>query len=186
MACDSHSFHVVAAFVLMFDVLPAAPGLVRDASLRSAAPIADDVLEAVTEILAVSEQLLEYAEAARYRKSVSIKDLCVRKYQVNQAKVSMTVRHVFDKMRCAGAIDRCAPEILGSEIFSAAAMGLQGPLPRHFTYKDPGSTWAPAWPAPPAMTPSCFVTARRESFLPMITVYSPVVKPARLPRARDR
>src|SRR5258705_2176018 len=67
--------------------------------------VARDVLDAVGEFLAVREQLLEIAEAARHRFAPGVDDLRIRQDEVDQADVPEIVRHLVDEMRFAGAVD---------------------------------------------------------------------------------
>ena len=65
--------------------------------------VAGQVFEAVGELLAAREQLLEVAEAAGHRLAPCVDDLRVRQHQVDQADVAIVVRHLVDEERRAAA-----------------------------------------------------------------------------------
>src|ERR1700686_1988803 len=74
------------------------------------AVVASYVLEAVSELLACREQLLEVAEAAGHRLATRVDDFRVRQDQVDQAEVPEVVRHLVDEEGLAGAEH---PRVLG-------------------------------------------------------------------------
>src|SRR5262245_52881659 len=60
-----------------------------------------DLLEAVGEMLAAREMLLEAGKTAAERVAAGIDDLRVRQRQVDQAYVRPVVRHLVDEVRSA-------------------------------------------------------------------------------------
>ena len=66
------------------------------------AVVAADVVEAIGEVLAAREVLLEAREAAAHRVAARIDDLRVRQHQVDQPDVRPVVRHLVDEERRAG------------------------------------------------------------------------------------
>ena len=69
--------------------------------LEVGAVVAGDVLEAVGELLALGEQLLEVAEAAGHRLAPRVDDPGVGQDQVDEADVPEVVRHLVDEARPA-------------------------------------------------------------------------------------
>src|ERR1700681_964113 len=79
------------------------------------AVVPSDVLEAVSELLACSEQLLEVAEAAGHRFATRVDDFRVRQDQVDQAEVPEVVWHLVDEERLARAEHPRVLEVLLAE-----------------------------------------------------------------------
>src|SRR5580658_11015272 len=73
--------------------------------LEVGAVVARDVVDAIGELLALREQLLEIAEAAGHRLAPCIDDAGIRQHQVDEPEVAEVVRHLVDEERSAGAID---------------------------------------------------------------------------------
>src|SRR5437016_1806764 len=80
--------------------------------LDVAAIVTRDVLEAVGELLAGGEQLLEVAEATRHGLAARIDDLRPRQHEVNETQVAEVVRHLVDEERAFAPIDLRVGEIL--------------------------------------------------------------------------
>ncbi len=91
--------------------------------LEVSAVVTRDVLDAVGELLAVGEQLLEVAEAAGHRLAPCIDDACVRQHEVYQTDVPEIVRHLVDEVRLAGAVDTGLAEVVRSQL--AQVLGTQ-------------------------------------------------------------
>ena len=83
--------------------------------LEIGAVVACDVVDAVGELLALREQLLEIAEAAGHRLAPRIDDARVGQHQVDQSDVAEVVRHLVDEERLAGAVDAGGCQILLAE-----------------------------------------------------------------------
>ena len=77
------------------------------------AVVAAEIFQAVSEVLATREMLLEAGEAARQRMSPRVDDLRVRQDQLDQPDMQEVVRHLVDEERPAElAMDARALDIL--------------------------------------------------------------------------
>ena len=84
--------------------------------LQIGSVVTGDIVDAVGELLAIGEQLLQVTETARHRFTPRVDDPGVRQHQVNQAQVPEVVRHLVDEERLAGAVDAGVGQILRAEL----------------------------------------------------------------------
>ena len=95
--------------------------------LEIGAVVAGDVLDAVGELLAVGEQLLEVAEAAGHRLAPRVDDLRIGQHQVDEADVAEVVGHLVDEERACRCGRRgcrrgsCSPRRTKSSALSSRA-----------------------------------------------------------------
>src|SRR3984893_16566726 len=75
-----------------------------------------NVIYAVSELLAIREQLLEVAEATRHRLATRIDDARVGQHQVNQTDVPEVVWHLVDEKRPPASVDSRAGQIFLSKL----------------------------------------------------------------------
>ena len=84
--------------------------------------VAPDVLQAISEFLALGKQLLEVAEAAGHRFAARIDDPRARQDQVDQADMPEIIRHLVDKVRFFGpAVNPRIGDVLFAELAKVLA-----------------------------------------------------------------
>src|SRR6267142_1187936 len=95
----------VLDYVLVLDTqnLSREHGVPMRHQLDVSAVVPSDVLEAVSELLACGEQLLEVAEAAGHRFATRVDEFRVGQDQVDEPDVAEVVRHLVDEKRLGGA-----------------------------------------------------------------------------------